>query len=208
MTEIRPLSAASQHLLYNQAIGIDTSLAYALTNGSNSQFYREAIKFTNDIAKIDAFIVVTVKTIEEIYIKTTSELIHSNGSARKSFFNSNQNAGQMVSNRVEIIKNLLNQNPAILSDPMGQIDNSVLERANEIVTRYNLEWGDATIFSLVEQLKLDGFASCDYDFTRVIDSNIPIYIPQRLYQRHQNEISQANAPSVASSANTVSKSLP
>ena len=184
--EIKCFSNAHTSLSSNEIVVLDTSMVIALSNPKDNNS-SHALSFASEAGLASSILITTAKQYEELHIKLTNTLAGTGD--KKDNLIKNPDLGEKIGSAVEYLYYLMSMNDGFISEPIGTIDIKVLNRAHQLLTNYNVEWGDAITFAIAEQQSISNIASCDYDYTRIKDSAVvqKVYLPEYHYKRYQLE---------------------
>lgn len=166
-----------------ELILLDTCFALTLTGfDGETERMQECLDFTNNLAKQGIIMVTSIKFNEEL-----RNLL--DGSAKNRVEKANE------------IENHLKNNPNYYPEPVGEINNEVLNKADEIAINYNLRYKDAVHYILANNAGIKNIATVDDDFTKLDDDELVIYTDSHNYSKfnknNTNNLSNSNENSTS-----------
>ena len=157
---------------------IDTSVLLELVGYDEQTLRTEEVKdFFTRLAYNNNIITTSVKTWEELNIILGRKLPKD----KRNLFN-NSNGFTNLYQKVEIVKETFNALPNVYSEPIGVIDNEIINKAQENAVKYKLKWGDSTIVSIAEREDVEHIWSLDCDYANV-NNGMNIYLDSRSYNK-------------------------
>ncbi|NOW85903.1 putative nucleic acid-binding protein [Clostridium beijerinckii] len=152
-------------------IVLDTCSLINLASGD-----QDALNFAQFTLDNNITLCYTVKSVEELQINKEAQTIPKNKQVALPNMTSYLQQSYL---KADAILTTVNSLPNMYDEPIGNINNGVLQQAKINAINNKLRWGDAIIYTLTKQSNFNYIWTFDKDWSNVVDNDMNILTMQR-----------------------------